>query len=152
MRRPFCFRASALAGLLLLAAIALAPAAGSAARIVWKPVGDAILKVTGAKPPKTWNVFRDSKRKDRLLIELGTRYLVLDARTREVYELDPAQVRPHGNAVQSPDPAKSEKPLATAEWGKRDIGPAERFRVRLINEGLQLDVQLPHPLRLHTAY
>ncbi|HVA72727.1 MAG TPA: hypothetical protein VNF02_06400 [Candidatus Limnocylindrales bacterium] len=135
----------------LFAVLALLPAARAASTITWKPIGDAILKITGRKPPKSWNVYQDRKKKQRVLVEIDGRYLILDAKTKEVYEIAASQFQQHGKNYQSPDPAGSSHPLPSADWDIRDIGPAERIQVRLTEEKVFLDVELPHPLDLRTA-
>lgn len=131
---------------LVFAAASMALAASKP--IIWKPVDNAILKVTGRKPPKTWSVLQDTKKKGRVLVELDNRYLVLDAKTKQAFEMSASQVEAHGKNFQSVDPARSEKPLPSADWEMRDIGPAERIRARLTTDNVFLDVELPHPLDL----
>ncbi len=133
----------------LLFAFASLPHAFAANKpIIWKPVNNAILEVTGRKPPKTWSVLEDDKQKSRVLVELDNRYLMLDAKTKQVFEISPSQVQPHGKNFQSADPSDTERALPTTDWDMRDLGPAERIEVRLINDNTKLDVQLPHPLDL----
>lgn len=116
--------------------------------IIWKPIERAILEVTGRKPPKTWSVLQDEKKKARVLVQLDDRYLVLDAKTKQVFEISASQVQPHGKNFQSADPSTSERALPSTDWDMRDLGPAERIEVRLMTDNTMLDVQLPHPLDL----
>ena len=110
--------------MMLLALAMVAPHAGAREgdKINWKPIGDAILRITGRKPPKVWNVYQDEKKKERVLVEMDNRYLILDAKTKQVYEITSAQFQLHG--------------------------PAERIEVELTNENISFDVELPHPLEL----
>ena len=118
--------------------------------IVWKPIDKAILEVTGRKPPKTWSVLEDEKKKNHVLVQLDNRYLVLDAKTKEVFEITASQIQPHGKYFQSADPSATQHALPSTDWDMRDLGPAERIEVRLINDNFSLNVQLPHPLDLRT--
>lgn len=137
--------------LVLLILFAFLPAAHATSTIIWKPVGDAILKITGRKPPKTWNVYQDAKKKQRVLVQMDNRYLILDAKTKEVYEITASQFQARKKLFQSPDPAATQHALPSTDWDMRDIGPAERIQVRLTGENIFLDVELPHPLDLRTA-
>ena len=135
----------------LFAILLLVPAARAAGKINWKAIGDASLKITGRKPPKIWNVFQDAKKKECVLVQMDSRYLILDAKTKEVFEITAAQFQMHGKNYQSPSPSGSEHALPSTDWDIRDIGPAERIQVRLTNENIFLDVELPHPLDLRTV-
>lgn len=137
--------------IVVLIVLMLVPAAYAASKINWKPIGDASLKITGRKPPKIWNVYQDEKKKERVLVQMDSRYLILDAKTKEVFEITAAQFRMYGKNYQSPNPGANEHALPSTDWDIRDIGPAERIQVRLTNENLFLDVELPHPLDLRTV-
>ncbi|MGB6483750.1 MAG: hypothetical protein WBE86_09725 [Candidatus Acidiferrales bacterium] len=139
----------ALPAVFLLLALANLPRAFAANKpIIWKPVNNAILEVTGRKPPKTWSVLEDDKKKTRVLVQLDNRYLMLDAKTKQVFEISAAQLQPHGKNFQSADPSATEPALASTDWDMRDLGPAERIEVRLTDDNTMLNVQLPHPLDL----
>ena len=116
--------------------------------IIWKPVDNAILEITGRKPPKNWSVLEDDKQKTRVLVQLDNRYLMLDAKTKQVFEMSPSQIQPHGKNFQSADPSSLERALPSTDWDMRDLGPAERIEVLLTDDNTKLDVQLPHPLDL----
>jgi len=151
MKARLPYRSSALMMMVFALAVAmLAPVGGAREgdKINWKPVGDAILKITGRKPPKTWNVYQDEKKKQRVLVEMDNRYLILDAKTKQVYEITAADFQLHGKIHQSASP--SENALPSTGWDRRDIGPAERIQVELTKENIFLDVELPHPLDLRT--
>ncbi len=140
---------TALPAVFLLLALASLPRAFAANKpIIWKTIDKAILEVSGRKPPKTWSVLEDEKKKTRVLVQLDNRYLVLDAKTKQVFEISPAQVQPHGKNFQSVDPSETERALPSTDWDMRDLGPAERIEVRLTDDNTTLDVQLPHPLDL----
>ena len=116
--------------------------------IIWKPIDNAILEITGRKPPKNWSVLEDDKQKSRVLVQLDNRYLMLDAKTKQVFEMSPSQIQPHGKNFQSADPSSTERALPSTDWDMRDLGPAERIEVLLTDDNTKLDVQLPHPLDL----
>lgn len=147
IRVPWCFSLS----MIILALAMLGPHVGArdGDKINWKPIGDAILRITGRKPPKTWNVYQDEKKKERVLVEMDNRYLILDAKTKQVYEITSAQFQLHGKYYQTAIPIPGPTVPSTG-WDRRDIGPAERIEVELTNEQISFDVELPHPLELRT--
>lgn len=116
--------------------------------IIWKPDDRAILEVSGRKPPKNWSIFEDEKNKARVLVQLDGLYLVVDAKTKQVFEIAASQIQPHGKNFQSIDPSQTQRAVPSTDWDMRDLGPAERIEVRLTNDNTLLDVQLPHPLDL----
>lgn len=148
-RRPYRFITSMM---MILALAIMAPHARARTddKINWRPIGDAILKITGRKPPKVWNVYQDEKKKERVLVEMDNRYLILDAKTKQVYEITAADFQLHGKIYQSTKPTSSENAVPSTGWDRRDIGPAERIQVELTKENIFLDVELPHPLDLRT--
>ena len=116
--------------------------------IIWRSNDRAILKVTGMKPPKSWSILEDVKQKSRVLVQMDNHYVLLDAKTKQAFEMSSSQIRAHGKNYESNNPADSEKPLPSTDWDMRDIGPAERIQVRLTTNDVLLDVELPHPLNL----
>ena len=116
--------------------------------IIWKANDRAILKVTGMKPPKSWSILEDEKQKSRVLVQMDNHYVLLDAKTKQAFEMSPSQIRAHGKNYESINPADSEKPLPSDDWDMRDIGPAERIQARLTTNNIFIDVELPHPLNL----
>jgi hypothetical protein len=137
-----------LVAVLIFASAVSPPALAANKPIIWKPDDKAILEVSGRKPPKNWSIFEDGKNKARVLVQLDGVYLVLDARTKQVFEIAASQIQPHGKNFQSIDPSQTERAVPSADWDMRDLGPAERIEVRLTNDNTLLDVQLPHPLDL----
>lgn len=133
----------------LVFALAILPRAFAANKpIIWKPDDKAILEVTGRKPPKSWSVFEDGKNKACVLVQLDNRYLMLDARTKQVFEIASSQIQPRGKNFQSADPSITQHAVPSSDWDMRDLGPAERIEVRLSDDNVLLNVQLPHPLDL----
>lgn len=139
--------------LLLLAGVLAAASAAVAAgeRIVWKPLGEAILRIDD-KAPKLWNVYRGDKKDERLLVQLGNRFLMLDTRAHQVYELDPAKLERKGRDLLWRVSDRPEKPLATNAWLDRSVGRARRISVKLTAEGRVLDLQLPQQPDLRSIY
>jgi hypothetical protein len=123
-------------------ALTLAMSAAAAEKIVWKPIPDALLQID-AHPAKIWNLYRDGKKSDPLLLQLGTRMLVIYVRNQAVYEIKPEQFEHKGEDLLWRESDKPEKPLATSDWNTKDIGSAWRLQVKLADEGRLIDIQIP---------
>jgi hypothetical protein len=133
-------RVGILAGLLLILAGRL-PAADKE-KIVWKSIPDAILQVD-SRAPKIWNVFQAGKKTDPLLLQLGSRYLVIYVRNMEVYEIKPEQLGHKGEDLLWRETDKPAKPVATSDWSTKDVGSATRILIKLSDEGRILNVEIP---------
>jgi hypothetical protein len=131
-------RAGIVAGLLLI----LAASAYSADKIVWKPIPDAILEID-ARPVKIWNLFQAGKKIDLLLLQIGARSLVIYVHNQQVYEIKPEQLEHKGEDLLWHESDKPAKPLTTSDWNTRDIGSAVRIRLKLADEGLLIEIQIP---------
>ncbi len=140
---------SAILGLLLIPAILSYGAEKD--KIVWKPIPDAILKID-ARPVKLWNIFRAGKKNDPLLLQLGSRSLVIYVRNQEVYEIQPAKLEHKGKDLVWRETDKPAKPLATSNWDAKDVGSAWRVRVKLAAEGRMIDIQIPQMPDLRGLY
>jgi hypothetical protein len=161
--------------LAVLAALAtpVSAAQQQPARVPWKPVAFAMLRVDDA-PPKHWQVYRSEKRKQFLLVQIGARFLLADLESRRVYELAAHTFTRSKDALEWADPGDppatsaaptssaasvtkasgqrasgddSPKPakllLPSSDWSMRDVGPAMRIRFRLTDEGREFDIQFP---------
>lgn len=130
----------------ILAALLLLPAAGSHAadkeKIVWKPIPDAILQVD-SRAPKLWNVFQPGKKFDPLLLQLGSRYLVIYVRSMQVYEVKPEHLEHKGEDLLWRETDKPAKPMATSDWSTKDVGSASRILLKLSDEGRLINIQIP---------
>ena len=111
-------------------------------KIVWKPIPDAILQVD-SRAPKIWNVFQAGKKFDPLLLQIGSRYLVIYVRNMEIYEIKPEQLEHKGENLLWRETDKPAKPVATSDWSTKDVGSASRVLVKLAGEGRLIDIQIP---------
>ena len=111
-------------------------------KIVWKSIPNAILQVD-SRAPKIWNVFQAGKKFDPLLLQLGSRYLVIYVHAREAYEIKPEQLGHKGEDLLWRETDKPAKPMATSDWSTKDVGSAVRILVKLADEGRIVDIQIP---------
>jgi len=124
---------------------------GNEKAALWKISDQALLRVDD-RPAKDWNIYQTGKKANPLLLQLGTRYLLVDGHERQVFELDPAKIEHKGTEI-SWDPAEHPaKPLETSEWIVRDVGLAYRISTRLVAENHVIDLQIPHPLDIRGIY
>jgi hypothetical protein len=131
--------------------LALALGAQAAEKVTWKPILDAVLRIDD-RAPKQWSLFHAGKKYDPLLLQLGSRVLVIYVRNQAVYEIPPAQVEHKGEGLLWRELDKPEKALATSDWSTRDIGSAWRVRVKLTEEGRLVDIQIPQMPDLRGLY
>lgn len=110
-------------------------------KATWKPVEFAIVKFN-EEAPKSWNLYHTEK-KGLLLLHLWKRYLLIDMKEQEAYEIDPQTVKVSGESLEWSLANKPEEPIDTPEWKSRDIGPMQRTRFRLGKDGLFLELQIP---------
>jgi hypothetical protein len=108
---------------------------------VWKPVEFAIVRFN-EEAPQSWNIYHTEKR-GILLVKLWKRYLLLDVKEEEVYEIDPQTVKPQGDNVEWSMSDLPSDPIEISEWKTRDIGLMERIRFRFGKNGHFLDIQIP---------
>src|SRR5579863_513944 len=95
----FRFRFAVAFLLLLLGSAHLrAQASATDKKTLWKPVAFAIIKFND-EAPKSWNLYHTEK-KGILLLRLWKRYLLVDMKEEEAYEIDPATVKPVGDNVE----------------------------------------------------
>jgi hypothetical protein len=122
--------------------LAFAASLLAAEKVTWKPIDDAVLRIDDSAP-KQWSLYHAGKKYDPLLLQLGSRVLVIYVRNKEVYEIPPAQFERKGPDLLWRESDKPEKPLSTSDWSTRDIGSAWRVRVKLADEGRLVDIQIP---------
>src|SRR4029077_979337 len=124
----------------LISALAAASLYGGE-KTVWKPVQFAIVRFND-DAPASWNIYHGEKR-GVLLVRLWKRYMLVDVKEQEVYEVDPEKVKPQGENVEWSPSDVPGQPIETSEWKVRDVGPVERVRFRFGKNGSFLDIQLP---------
>jgi hypothetical protein len=142
-----------LAKLCILVAASSALAACSllgAEKNIWKPVQFAILRFND-DAPASWNIYHGEKR-GVLLVRLWKRYILVDVKEQEVYEVDPAKVKPQGDNVEWSSSDIPDQPVETSAWNVRDVGPVERVRFRFGKNGSFLDIQIPLLRNREPAY
>jgi len=133
----------------LISALA-ATALYSGEKAVWKPVQFAIVRFND-DAPASWNIYHGEKR-GMLLVRLWKRYMLVDVKEQEVYEVDPEKVKPLGDNVEWSPSDVPDQPIETSEWKVRDVGPVERVRFRFGKSGSFLDIQLPMLSNRKPAY
>jgi hypothetical protein len=117
---------------------------------VWKSVQFAIVKFND-EAPKSWNIYHTEK-KGLLLVHLWKRYLLIDVKEQEAYEIDPQTVKPHGDDVEWSPADKPDEPLETPEWKTRDVGSMQLVKFRLGKDGHILELQIPILINGKPAY
>jgi hypothetical protein len=142
-----------LVNLPILVAVSLALAASSlsgAEKNVWKPVEFAILRFND-DAPASWNIYHAEKR-GVLLVRLWKRYMLVNVKEQEVYEVDPAKVKPRGQNLEWSPSDIPDQPVETSAWNVRDVGSMERVRFRFGKNGSFLDIQIPLLRNREPAY
>jgi len=122
----------------------------SGEKTVWKPVQFAIVRFND-DAPASWNIYHGEKR-GVLLVRLWKRYMLVDVKEQEVYEVDPAKVKPQGENVEWSPSDIPDQPVDTSEWKVRDVGPVQRVRFRFGKNGSFLDIQIPMLPNRQPAY
>ena len=136
-------RALAIASLLAATSTFLArpQSQSSEKKLLWKSVGFAIVKFND-EAPKSWNIYH-TERKGLLLVHLWKRYLLVDMKEQEAYEIDPQTVKPRGEDVEWSLADKPDQPLETPDWKTKDLRSMQMVRFRLGKDGYFLEMQLP---------
>ena len=125
-----------------LNAVAQSQSVPSGEKKVWKSVEFAIVRFND-EAPRTWNIYHTEK-KGVLLVNLWKRYLLVDLKVQEVYEIDPQTVKPHGDGeVEWSLADKPSEPIETPDWKTKDLRSMELVKFRLGKDGHFLEMQLP---------
>lgn len=119
--------------------------------IHWGSVNAAQVKIDQTTP-LTWGVYQ-AERKDKpdkklanlVLVLVGHRYLLVDLKGKQVYEVPVSELRKQGDGFDTGDLLADSRALPTSDWTWRNVGPAELYRVTLGDYGRALEVTLPHP-------
>ncbi len=120
----------------------LTQAAPTEKKAVWKPVQFAIVRFND-EAPQSWNIYHSEKR-DALLVKLWKRFLYMDLKEGEVYEVDPQAVKPQGDNVEWSLSDLPSDPIEISDWKVRDVGlMVRRVRFRFGKNGHYLDINLP---------
>jgi hypothetical protein len=110
-------------------------------KLIWKQLQFAIVRFND-KAPQTWNIYHAEKH-EVLLIKLWKRYLLLDRKEQEVYDVDPQTVKAQGDSVEWSLSDLPSDPIETSEWKERDAGLVETIRFRFGKTGHFLEIELP---------
>src|ERR1700736_3260758 len=139
---------------ILIAAVLLAGLAPVRAlaeqKAIWKPVQFAIVRFN-EDAPKSWNIYHGEKH-GVLLVRLWKRFMLVDLKEQEVYEVDPEKVKAAGENVEWSPADVPDTPVETSEWKVRDVGLVQRVRFRFGKSGSFLEIQLPLLPNGKTAY
>ena len=117
---------------------------------VWKSVEFAIVKFND-EAPKSWSMYHTEK-KGLLLVRIWKRYLLVNVKDEEAYEIDPQTVKPASENVEWSLADKPNEPIETPDWKTRDVGPMQRVTFRLGKGGHILDLQIPLKINGQPAY
>jgi len=123
----------------------IAPALLGTDKVAWKSVPEALLRIDD-HPPKDWNLYSAGRSNDRLLVQLGGRYLLVLVNQHHVYELDPAKLEHKQDVILWREGDRPADPMATSEWIIHDVGEAYRVHFHLDTEGRTFDIDIPHPV------
>jgi hypothetical protein len=134
----------------IVAAMALPVFVWAQRKPVWKSVEFAIVKFND-EAPKSWSMYHTEK-KGLLLVRIWKRYLLVDRKEQEVYEIDPQTVKPAGDNVEWSLSEKPSEALETPDWKTRDVGPMEQVSFRLGKNGYVLQLQIPLKANGQPAY
>jgi hypothetical protein len=133
---------------LVLLALALllasAPLVAAPEKVQWMPISDAMFLVDG-KPAKLWTLYHAGKEKKehRLLLQMDTRYLMIDTQLRLITEYEPLVFEKKGKNQEMPRDMKGVKALPTENWILRDVGTSYLIQTKLKDEGHVLEIHLP---------
>ncbi len=142
--------------LLAIAALALLPRltmlSAEPERLVWTPVKNALFLVD-SKAAKAWTIYHagNDRKEHRLLLQLDTRYLMIDTQLRLITEYDPAVFEKKGKDCEMPREMKGIKALPTEDWIVRDVGTSYLIQTKLKDDGRVLEIHLPKLPDLHNV-
>jgi hypothetical protein len=117
----------------------------------WKRTDSAILRVND-QPPKEWNVYREGKKTNALILQVGDRLLLIDIHGQQVRELDSASVKRTEDSIMTQAKNPPAKALATSNWILRDVGPALRIHFELTAETYKVDLEIPQWINRGITY
>lgn len=151
--RGMCSRSALRAFACALLLLTLAPLAARAgdSEIRWQSVTQAQVKVDQTTP-LTWGVYQAQGKKDKpdkklsnlVLVLIGHRYLLLDLKHKQVYEVPLKQLHHQGDEIDSGDLLAASRLVPTSDWTWRDVGPAELYKMTMGDYGRILQLIVPH--------
>ena len=128
------------------AAIAIA-----APTATWKPFVSAILRIDD-QPPKEWNVYREGKKAENVLLQVGQRYFLIQLRAQKVFELNAATIKQNRDELIVTNERVDAKDLPISDWNVKDVGPVLRVTYKLTMEGRVVLLELPQWLNRGVTY
>jgi hypothetical protein len=134
-----------------LALLSLASAIHAASTATWKPFDSAILRVDD-HPPKDWNVYREGKKSDVVLLQVGQRYFLIQIRGQKVQELAAASIKQNHEDLIVPNDRPDAKELAISDWNVKDVGPVLRITYKVTMESQVIVLELPQWLQRGVTY
>src|SRR5260370_35477284 len=114
-------------------------------KLLWKSVAFAIVKFND-DAPKSWNIYHTEK-KGLLLVRLWKRYLLVDMKEQEAYEIDPQTVKQRAEDVEWSPADNPDQPLESPDWTTSDVGSMLLVIYRLGKDSHVLE--LPVPLQIN---
>ncbi|MGH9563403.1 MAG: hypothetical protein ACRD3S_18265, partial [Terracidiphilus sp.] len=158
IQRTIARLSATVCAVVMLAAILFSCALGSRALyagedgdIHWASVAEAQVKIDQTTP-LTWGAYQaekkgkpDKKFSNLVLLLVGHRYLLVELKSKRVYEVPRKELHAQGDGVDSGDLLADANLVPTSDWIWRDVGPADLYRVTLDDYGRVLQLTLPHP-------
>ena len=135
---------------LLLACAALTGGEATLAKskpISWKGIDEALLLVN-ENPVKDWGVYQAGNKRDPLLLQMGSRFLLIKIRERQIFEIDKSKVQTKPDELLFDPSDHPADPLGTTDWDAADTEAVFRIRAKISGEDRLLDLELPHQLDL----
>ncbi len=82
----------------LASALIFASVARPADKSIWKRMDSAILRIND-EPPKEWNLFREGKKTNALILQVNDRLLLIEIHEQQVRELDASAVKRNDDSI-----------------------------------------------------
>jgi len=131
---------------LVFCLLAVAPLASAPAPevVVWLPVKDALLEID-SKPAKLWTLYyvKKDRKEQRFMLQIGSRYLMIDTQLRLITEFDSKEFTRKGVNYEMPREARGRIVLPSQDWVLRDVGTAFLIQIKLKEEGRMIQIELP---------
>jgi hypothetical protein len=111
----------------------------------WKIIEDALFRVND-QPVKDWGVYQTGKKRDPLLVQMNNRFLLVEIREKQIFEVDPAKIQHKADELLWDPSDHPAQPVAATDWFADDTEAVFLIRARLSAEDRLLDIELPHQL------